>query len=261
MDLVSSAVWKRSALNYTDRITVQNIQVNVHAGADAWGRKRNQPALLSLTVFLAEPFHSAAEADKLDNSTIHYGTLSKTILSYVHEAQSVWLTSNQLALLMIKGIVDTAGSVSIGACSVKVFYPKGSLLGDGAGLQYCLSYSEKAISRTLYLQNVRIPCIIGINANEREAKQPVVVNLWVDHLPQDRSDDYTTLENVVVQFISSSSFETLESLLNKVVDELRRSFFRPSLDDSAIIRLRVDKPMAVPFADAPALEVVRPVKV
>lgn len=45
-----------------------------------------------------------------------------------------------------------------------------------------------------------------------------------------------------------------------VVDELRKKFFRKE-DEGAYIRLRVEKPLAVPFADAPSIEILRPVKI
>jgi dihydroneopterin aldolase len=65
----------------------------------------------------------------------------------------------------------------------------------------------------------------------------------------------------VQQLISDSSFQTIESLLAWLVDELREKFFTKEADDDAWIRLRIAKPHAVPFADAPAVEIMRPVRV
>jgi dihydroneopterin aldolase len=63
------------------------------------------------------------------------------------------------------------------------------------------------------------------------------------------------------QLISESSFQTIESLLAWLVDELREKFFDKEDDDDSWIRLRIEKPQAVPFADAPAVEIMRPVRV
>jgi dihydroneopterin aldolase len=63
-----------------------------------------------------------------------------------------------------------------------------------------------------------------------------------------------------LQLISNSSFQTIESLLAWLVDELREKFFTKEADDDAWIRLRISKPQAVPFADAPAVEIMRPVR-
>jgi dihydroneopterin aldolase len=49
----------------------------------------------------------------------------------------------------------------------------------------------------LYLRNVRIPCLIGVNANERLQKQPVVLNLWIDCVVMPRVDNYPELETLL----------------------------------------------------------------
>ena len=46
-----------------------------------------------------------------------------------------------------------------------------------------------------------------------------------------------------------------------VVRELRTKFFTKEGDEGSYIRLRVEKPLAVPFADAPSIEILRRVKV
>ena len=45
-----------------------------------------------------------------------------------------------------------------------------------------------------------------------------------------------------------------------VVQELKTKFFVKEEDQDAYIRLRMEKPMAVPFADAPAVEITRPLR-
>lgn len=64
----------------------------------------------------------------------------------------------------------------------------------------------------------------------------------------------------VPQLISESSYQTIESLLTWLIEELRRKFFIREEDQDAWIRLRIAKPLAVPFADAPAVEITRPVR-
>lgn len=63
----------------------------------------------------------------------------------------------------------------------------------------------------------------------------------------------------VVQQISATAFQTLESMLEWTVQLLRKQFFTRAEDQSSWIRLRIEKPLAVPFADAPAVEITRPV--
>lgn len=215
-----------------------------------------QPVLLTISASLSQSIDAAAEADAVNESTVHYGKLSKNVALTVENAASTWLTSLELAWFVAGAVFTTAPPGSLVACEVDVFYPKASMLGDGAGYIRSVDNFNDTISRVLYLKNVRIPCIIGVNIHERLLKQPVVVNLWVDCLPVHQTDEYTKVEQLLINTIESSSFETLESLATMVVAQLRRDIFHP--DGGANIRLRVEKPMAVPFADAPAIEIFRP---
>ncbi|KAF2469189.1 uncharacterized protein BDR25DRAFT_264416 [Lindgomyces ingoldianus] len=262
IQLVRHAVWQAAQADFTDSVSVRNLEATVNAGVDAWGRQKTQRVLLTPTLTLVAPFSSAAQSDSLDTSTIHYGKLSKAIRALIQDSSIEWKTTNSMAKAILDSSLATADKAPIASAQLDIFYPKGSMLGDGAGLMHCMSLRPTlSLSRVLYLRNVRIPCLIGINSNERLQKQPVIVNLWIECISEDRSDDYTQLEQVLVNAVSESSFETLESLSTMLVEELRQKFFRPAKDDNAFVRLRVEKPMAVPFAEAPAIEIMRPVKV
>ncbi|KAF2644637.1 hypothetical protein P280DRAFT_176138 [Massarina eburnea CBS 473.64] len=243
-----------------DKITVKNLEVIANAGVDAWGRQKKQRVLLTVTLALKNQFDTAAKADSLDTSTIHYGVLSKDIQAAV-QAQQEWMSTKQFSSLIQGQVLSTAHPTQLIACEIDTFYPKGSMFGDGAGCTYSVtSYNNSAsYSEVLYLRNLRIACIIGVNPNERLQKQPVVVNIRVECLAEGRSDDYQSLEKAVFEAISDTSFETLESLTTTVVQELREKFFTEQ-DAGSYIRLRIEKPLAVPFADAPAIEIFRPVK-
>lgn len=63
-------------------ISVRNLYFSGKVGKDAWGRKDiAQPVLLSAKVSLENPFSSAAKEDDVDQSTVHYGVLSKELLN------------------------------------------------------------------------------------------------------------------------------------------------------------------------------------
>ncbi|KAF3045315.1 hypothetical protein E8E11_001423 [Didymella keratinophila] len=260
--LARQAAWNSQVAqsDCTDKIIVQNLAVTVNAGTDVWGRKKKQRALISVTVTLGNHFASASSSDTVDESTVHYGTLSKAIQGRIQDDNLEWMSTADLSIA-IAGIVRTAaGSAPIFAIETNVCYLKGSMFGDGAGHQASIVTTTGIYSNVLYLRNVRIPCLIGVNSNERLQKQPVVVNLWVDCVPASRVDDYAALETALVQIVSATAYETLESLLAFVVQELKTKFFTREEDQSAYIRLRMEKPMAVPFADAPAVEITRPLR-
>lgn len=165
-----------------DKISVKNLSVEVTAGRDAWGRSRKQPCLLSATLHLSKPFD--CKDDNLDNTTVHYGILSKN-LRMLCGSEAQFESSNELAREINRCIRGMAGRTAIDCVDVDIFYPKASLLGDGQGYWLSVSRSE---SRKVYVRNVRIPCIIGMNDNERLAMQPVVVNAWLDGVKREDVD-------------------------------------------------------------------------
>ncbi|KAJ4300002.1 hypothetical protein N0V90_005250 [Kalmusia sp. IMI 367209] len=246
-------------LDVTDKITVRNLHGLVGSGVDVWGRERHQRALVTVTVSLAKPFDSAAESDALDNSTVHYGILSKAIQAKMQSGAGGSFT--YAGAKEIRDAIQTvACDVPLTSTEIDIFYPKGSMFGDGAGFTLGTDYESAKMYHELYIRNVRVPCLIGINPNERLQKQPVVVNLWIDCVALERSNDYQKLETHVVDIISGSSFETLESLATTVIQQLREKFFTHAFDDPSFVRLRIEKPHAVPAADAPAIEIYRPVR-
>jgi hypothetical protein len=57
-----------------------------------------------------------------------------------------------------------------------------------------------------------------------------------------------------LQIIEKTDFETLETLVEHTFKELRLVFERRGIKPS-VVHLRFEKPCAVPFADAPVIEV------
>ena len=57
-----------------------------------------------------------------------------------------------------------------------------------------------------------------------------------------------------LQIVEKTDFETLETLAEHTFDKLRSIFEHRSIKPS-VVHLRFEKPCAVPFADAPVIEV------
>lgn len=200
--IVTQGIWERNQPYTADKVLVRNLSVTANAGVDVWGRQKEQPALISVTLSLSERFKSAAEGDVVDRSTVHYGKMSKNIIAAVQErAKAGWLSTHQLALLVEEAACKTAAEPSlISACEVTIYYPKASMLGEGAGMIHSRNSSNGEVSRVLYLRNVRIPCLIGVNSHERKMKQAVIANLWIDCLGEGSpGDGYTTAERILTE--------------------------------------------------------------
>lgn len=174
----------------SDKIIVRNLSVTSNSGRDAWKRQREQPAFVSITVHLAKPFQSASAEDVVDGSTVHYGKLSKSLTSRIKELNQNWLPTVELATSLNEAVTSLADSGVVKATEIDIFYPKATLLGDGAGVKSCFYHpdSSRMVSSILYyINHVTIPCVIGVNDHERQQKQPVVVTVSMDGFDPDES--------------------------------------------------------------------------
>lgn len=102
---------------------------------------------------------------------------------------------------------------TIYSLSLTVHLPKASLVGQGISLSAIYGYSDIMATKThlktlslkdipysmvLKIHDLRIHCLIGVNPNERLAKQIVAVNVEFERW--NRADDYyVELEDVIVK--------------------------------------------------------------
>ena len=84
--------------------------------------------------------------------------------------------------------------------------------------------NEEHIPATLFIKNLTVTCIIGVNRDEREHEQEIRMQLflWTDIAKASRSDnvedalDYSTIYKEVVQRVEHSKFYLIESLAYEV---------------------------------------------
>jgi len=111
----------------------------------------------------------------------------------------------------------------------------------------------------IQIRDLHLRCIVGINPEEREKKQDVVINitLYVDLRAAGRSDaiedtvDYKAIKLRAVQEVEASSFLLVERLAEHVACIC--------LADPKVARSRVlvEKPGALRFARTVGVEIVR----
>ena len=114
-------------------------------------------------------------------------------------------------------------------------------------------------SDKIYIRDLAIRCIIGVNQNERTEKQDVVINviLFTDTRKAGRTDaledsiDYKGVKKTILSLVESSEF----LLIEKLADEIAKV----CLDDSKIqkVNVTVDKPGALRYTRSVAVEIVR----
>ncbi|KAK4224550.1 hypothetical protein QBC38DRAFT_485186 [Podospora fimiseda] len=254
------------------------------AGHDAWNRPaKTQPCFLSAEVGFSQPFDSAAASDKLGEDTVHYGTLSKALLSSLNSyspldngdeadesVQAVlgklWgdLTGQDLEGQSTGSDKSFFAKGSLGKTvrllSLTVVLPKASLLGEGINYTATAVFKEDgtvdARAMQMRILKLRVPTLIGVNANEREAKQMVITTVTVEQVAR-KVDLFTKVEGIVVKALEESSFETLEALGTHLIDCVADGYVNT---EDYLVHILMEKPIAVPLADCPIVEVRRLVK-
>ena len=183
-----------------DKVCIDSMSVVANAGYDAWGRAKPQPVEVSIEVGLAGNVSSAASNDTLNKSTVHYGNLSKEILSKIPQEEELWQLPDAFAHWIAIAVRDFATSSSVPAyIIVSTYYPKGSLQGNGSSLVVSNALNIRLVSVVFHLHDLHVPALIGVNEHERKAKQSVVVNLWIDRLRAHMSNQCYMVEQLVVK--------------------------------------------------------------
>ena len=86
------------------------------------------------------------------------------------------------------------------------------------------------MSDQIILKGIRSNCIIGINSDERERKQEIIINLLIFHDFSKLDDDikntinYSSVYKFTKKFVENSKFYLIETLGNKLADKLIKEF-------------------------------------
>lgn len=199
-----------------DGISIRDLQLQAppHHALDAWGREKEQPVLLSVHLAFKSGFDSAANNDALDASTMHYGILAKGLRGLV--PQEGWRSVDNLAQLVHDKISSMLpGPDLLDSLAIEIKMPKASLLGES--VVFHRFYDHGVVQDTMHLVNVCLPTLIGVNSNERNAKQKLVVNLWIGGLKGKDCDSYTELEQILTK-VGSTITAIVCRLSNYVLD-------------------------------------------
>lgn len=167
-----------------DSVSIRNLHLPHGITApDVWGKTKEQPGLVSLKLTLRDGFSGTASEDGLDAS-IHYGQLAKRIRAENHPGQTVYDV-----LDAARGVVHTMASMGPGTkfllarADLEVLLPKASMAGEAVTLTHALHFDagghSESLERVFTVRNVKLMVLIGVNAYERTAKQPVVAYIAI----------------------------------------------------------------------------------
>ena len=111
----------------------------------------------------------------------------------------------------------------------------------------------------IYIQDMKLSCIIGINEDERLNQQDIIVNIiiYADLSKACKSDniedtiDYKKLKESIVKMIKKSSYFLIERLADNIAEIC---LYNPLV---CRVTVRVDKPHALTYARTVSVEITR----
>lgn len=111
----------------------------------------------------------------------------------------------------------------------------------------------------IYIQDMKLSCIIGINEDERLNQQDIIINIiiYADLSKACKSDniedtvDYKKLKKSIVNMIKNSSYYLIERLVDHIAEICLKN---PRVKK---VTVRVDKPFALTFARTVSVEITR----
>ncbi|KXH39447.1 FolB domain-containing protein [Colletotrichum salicis] len=270
-------------------IRVRDLQSMIKVGTDAWGREgKTQPIFVSAELSMSEPFEAASLSDKVSDDTVHYGLLAKAILGLLDDVnryeddmsleQAMRMIWGELTGYSLNGFEsDESGFLKnklpkIRYLNITLTLPKASLLGSSVSRSYsstCDVHNSSPAgwlySSTLRFNKLRVPTLIGVNDNERLARQIVVVSVEIEGY-NGYSDSYVEIESFIVKswhqkILGDSSFETLEALGPAITQGVRRYYQERSDIHEPLVRpadwnikVIMEKPTAITLAAASCVE-------
>ncbi|CAG8463757.1 237_t:CDS:2 [Dentiscutata erythropus] len=250
-----------------DKIIIKNLLVRNVTGVDSWERLKRQPVLINLT--LNKNISKAGEKDKLTYS-INYGTVSKAVSKFAED--SICDSVEVLAEGIAKICVNECHAPRV---TVRVEKPRALLHAASAGVEIIRTKEDydhvgsnsntqpnyiNSHQDLIFIKDLRLSAIIGVNPWEREEKQTVILNLTIySNLNVNSSQNdavtkphnYRTIVRTISKYVEESTYQTVEAF---AITAARIAITQCLVDK---VTVRVEKPSALVFAESAGIEITR----
>ena len=263
----------------TDVVFIDTLRLSANIGNDCWGRRRAQPIELTVYLHLKNSYLQAASQSDNVLDSIHYGHLSKAISTLAKSKSE----NGDPGFDGIDGLIGEVAQEALKLAGnaadevrVVVEIPKLILLAGGFAVDYTIPHPSYPLAspgtKKVYVKELILPVIIGVNPPERESKQRVITSITFYErkgLGGTEPVDYQKIvcdltkvcrRRTVTVFLylilwkelEASSYLTLEKFVMHVV----RS---GCLSSEAIeaVTARAQKPSALSFAHSSGVEITR----
>ncbi|KAF8428108.1 Dihydroneopterin aldolase-domain-containing protein [Tirmania nivea] len=239
-----------------DIVSIRALTLTTRIGPDIWYRNRPQPVIVSLTLY-TDISKSGATDDV--RASIHYGNLTKAVSTHITDSASdnlVEFVDSLAECCFLRGGAEER-------IKIVAELPEALTMAEGVGIEaYRQCYSQGSRSKNeidripgfgdgIFIRNLRVACVIGVNEPERKEKQVVVVNLRLWDIDAKVAVEYRKLLQAVTEHIESSSYFTIEAMITTIC--------RMICVDHGIskVTVRIEKPSALTFAKGAAVEITR----
>ncbi|KAF1810736.1 hypothetical protein P152DRAFT_460036 [Eremomyces bilateralis CBS 781.70] len=271
-------------LRFCDSIAIKNYVRTLYLGVDPWRRDNHSDQIVNVSVRVWRkqgcPMTVSKRDDEAGKLEVNYSQLARTISTAFETLTASRELAEQHALhhfveILWREISQRAvdNDWKICAMHIKADLPKATHTGDCLSLELWrepnLGDANPKLNSSMVLcfQGLRLNASIGFHAFEHQAKQRLIITLWIDTVdggkPHGPSrallNHIQELETVVVKFVETTIFKTLEGMGNELLALVKQRLgdsFAPDMAPN--LRLRIEKPLAVPLADAPMVELYRP---
>lgn len=282
--------------NSSDVIVLNNLHFTKKVGTDHWGKQRPQPVSLSVYLYLAPSYLSTAGQSDNIKDTVNYGELAKSIIARVNSDpegfRNVYalvdavtdpvMSVAQNFMLRVRVVVDlpkaillARGGMTIedgtsrlesfdtpvevnggGPCSLLNDCEHSSLDPVPQHQHIIVQHRFRRDARTIYIRDLTLPVLIGVNEHERETRQLLSTHLTFYEIHEPHPPDvpeYPSIVKQITEMLSSSAYLTLEKLVFEMV-HMAIKLGAPFLDS---VTVRAEKPSAVNHADSSGVEMTR----
>ncbi|KAI6106325.1 tetrahydrobiopterin biosynthesis enzymes-like protein [Pisolithus croceorrhizus] len=254
----------------TDVVFLDSIQFTTTIGSDCWRRPKPQPVLTSVYLYLQSSFLDACGTSDDVKDSVHYGHLAKAVSAIVGERERTkkpYAGVHALIQDVTQAAFELAGESAV-AVRVVIDLPKQILLASGFSVDVTTPRAKADPAFTpasICVKDLVLPVLIGVNPPERLTRQRVVTNITFYERPctisesssisqpQTSEVDYTTIVQLLYEWINSTSYLTLE----KLVLELVCACFRMTSPQVDAVTVRCEKPNAISFAHVSGVQMTR----
>ncbi|TFK37500.1 hypothetical protein BDQ12DRAFT_698978 [Crucibulum laeve] len=241
----------------TDVVFVDTLRLSANIGPDCWNKERAQPVEISVYLHLTNEYLKAAgESDNVLDS-VHYGHLSKSISKLVKSRADDDSGFNGVDDL-IQATTDEAFSLAKEAASevrVIVNVPKLILLAGGFSVDVTTPSARRVDGgmKKVFIRDIVLPVLIGVNPPEREAKQRVITNIVLYESTKPHPPiDYPDLVSKLTKDMETSAYLTLEKFVMQIIHSA--CLYCEHID---VATVKAQKPSALSFAQSSGVEITR----